>query len=216
MIEIIEPIAGQDRQILTAETAAECRDLVARITDDRPWAVDVETNAYGIFDPRFKIRLIQFGDMNSAYIFPLEARKGWPQARKLLSSLSFMLAHGGKYDFLTAEKVGLIADVNDVAGRYVDTMIMTHLLDPRGKEDGGLGQALKDVCVEYVDPDAKDSAVELKKHFKSLFGKSCTIERGFREVPLFDLTYLLYSGFDPILTALLFDVVEPLVKAQQS
>lgn len=210
-------LAGMVRSIQTAESAAECKQFLDSIMDDRekPWAVDIETNAYPIFHRDFKIRLVQFGDDYNAFIFPVEKRKGITQVKKLMADLPWVTAHGAKYDLIGLNRAGLIKNWSDLADRYIDTRILTHLVDPRGREDGGIGQALKDVCQTYVDPDAKDSADELKNHFKTLFGKKCTVAEGFRKVPLFDETYLKYSGQDPILTWLLLDSVAPLVFGQQ-
>lgn len=220
MIEQSVELAGMPRTILTAEKVAECKELHAAVmgaAQVEPIGLDIETNAHSMYGNRFAVRLVQFSTKETAWIFPVEKRNmGKSLIANILNSAPAILAHGSKYDLLGLEVGGFLNKVSNLEGRYVDTRILTHLLDPRGKEHGGVGQALKDVVNKYVDEDYKDSQKELHKHFKTLFGRDCTIAYGFRNVPLYDPVYLQYAGLDPIGTCLLFDVVGPMVAAQQS
>jgi len=215
MIEQSLHIAGLDRQILTAQTANDTKALGKLITPDRPWAFDVETNAYPIYHPSFRVRLIQLGDMETACVFPVEQRNlGIGVIRKAFKELPELLAHVAKYDMQSLAQHGAIAKLSDLETRFVDTRLLTHLLDPRGKKDGGIGHKLVEVAAHYVDESAADSDKELMKRFKELGHK--TKELGYRHIPLFDPIFTLYAGADVLLTALLYDVVMPLVAGQQS
>ena len=214
MIEQTLHVAGADRYILTAETPEEAHELSTYFSNRQPYAVDVETNAYNIFDPRFAIRLVQFSDRERAAIFPVEIGIGLAEVEFLLQWVAGLVAHNAKYDLLALEKVGLLDSVDSVSDKFIDTLILCHMLDPVGKDEGGTGLALVDNCARYVDEDTKDTDTELKKHFKSLGFK--TKEEGYRNVDLFDLIYLQYSGMDPVNTMLLLEVIAPLVIGQQS
>lgn len=212
MIQQEVMVCDYPRTIYTAESAAETREFYFLIGNDGPWAFDVETNAYPIHHPDFRIRLIQFGDCYNAYIFPVE-RLGAPMVRKLLKELTELVAHNAKYDILSLASQGYVPSAEALAEQYVDTRLLTHLIDPRGRQDGGIGQRLVDVCKHYLDDSSSDSDKELARHFKSLGFK--TKEEGYRRVTLFDPIYLEYSGLDVINTALLYDTVAALVREQQ-
>lgn len=217
MIEQTVQLAGMDRLIVTAEKANDVKTLHAMALDwSGPIGLDIETNARSMYGGRFKIRTVQFSDEHTAIVFPIEKVRANHKIANLLRELPMLLAHGAKYDVLGLQVAGILPSLSVVEDKLVDTRTLTHLLDPRGKEHGGTGQALKDVVNRYVDPDFKDSAKELHKHFKELFGSKCTIAEGFRRVPLFDPLYLQYAGLDPIGTVLLYDVVGPMVRAQLS
>lgn len=221
MIEQTVELGGLPRTIYTAERAQEPEDLAVGVKkmmeEGGPIAFDIETNARSMYGDRFKVRLVQFGNEHVAYNFPVEKKWGGRhKVARILREAPALIAHSGKYDVLGLQVAGFMKNIEMMEGRYVDTRVLAHMADPRRKDQGGTGHALKDLVNRYVDDEFKDSAKELHAHFKKLFGRDCTIAQGFRRIDLFDPFYLQYAGLDVIGTALLYDVIAPIVRSQQS
>src|SRR5262249_3719901 len=87
-----------------------------------------------------------------------------------------------------------------------DTKILSHLVDPRGKEEGGTGHSLADLAEHYLGESKLDTP--LKDRFKQL--KLTPYSTGYARIPWNDPVYVRYAGVDAILTARLYTVLEPL------
>lgn len=170
-------------------------------------AVDTETTGLDIFTDSHAVRLVQFGNERHAYL--LDAERWHGVLRESFNSLvardRIIVMHNATYDMLVLHLAGLF-DLN-CYNHVTDTAVLAHLVDPRAKEDGGIGHSLKGLAAVYVDEDAPDGQHALKALFKEHKWTWAT-------VPIDDPTYLLYSGIDVQLTLRLFRVMDALTASQ--
>lgn len=163
-------------------------------------AFDTETTGLQIFSPFFRVRLAQFGNTRESYVIPVE--KGSEYAfcvRRALELVPELICHNATFDLLVSDRhLGVPLEVT--YPKVSDTRISAHLYDPRARMEGGMGHSLEDVTRKLIDvgvaDEVKDSmrlmAIELKT----------TKQKVFETVSLDHPSYLLYSGMDPILTAI--------------
>src|SRR5690606_30821028 len=102
-----------------------------------------------------------------------------------ISPVDLVAAHGIGVKPLRAEQ-----NNND------DTKLIAHRIDPRSKQDGGIGFGLKDLSARYVDPSAPDTENGLIEEFRKI---KCTKDTGWAKIDINNPTYLLYAGLDVIL-----------------
>lgn len=192
---------------VTIHYAEEARDLEGfRAFLSRPrraLAVDTETTGLDIYTPGFRVRLAQFGDTDEAWVIDPERFPG--AVRGALASGVPIVAHNATFDLLVLDRFGF-ARAEDTLPRTTDTSILAHLLDPRGKEEGGTGRKLKDLATVYVAADAPDSDKELKTIFRANRWK---VDEGFARIPVDHEGFIRYAGLDTILTARLLEALGP-------
>ena len=171
-----------------------------------PIAVDTETTGLDIFSPGFKVRMVQFGDRDVAYV--LNAEEHFQAIKEALSKTDrkFVL-HNAPFDLLALDQAGL-ANLEILEGRVFDTRIMAHLLDPRSESEGGLGHSLKKLAKTWVDSTATDGQEELQAEFRKNGWKK---EEGWAKIDTRNPVYTHYAGMDVILTRRLFDELKPMV-----
>jgi DNA polymerase-1 len=92
--------------------------------------------------------------------------------------------------------------------RLRDTKILAHQIDPRGRDEGGIGQSLEELVKHYM-PEYEKLGDDLKDEFKRLkaigtIRKSATFADMWRELPIDNELYNIYAGTDAILAARLF------------
>lgn len=203
------PVAGAERRIYvpTHEDDLEGFEEFLR-RPRRALAVDTETTGLTIFTPGFRVRLVQFGDTEEAWV--LDAHRFADTIREALRRAPVLVAHNATFDVLALTRQGL-ADLEDLYPRTFDTRTLAHLLDPRLKQEGGVGLGLKDLSAAHVDPGAPDGDKALKAVFRE---NRWTKETGWARIPLDHPDYLRYAGLDVLLTARLFDVLGAEVKAR--
>ena len=177
-----------------------------RVTDTL--SIDTETTGLDIFSPAFNVRLVQFGDATHAWLFDVQRWK-W-DIQGICHDIAYdgkqVIMHNAPYDLLVLARTGL----SPLHGfdNLVDTRILAHLHDPRGREDGGIGHSLKNLSAHYVDEQAPDGQQDLKALFKDNGWDWST-------VPVKHPTMVLYSGIDVQLTTRLFNVLSQLTADQQ-
>lgn len=162
---------------------------------------DTETCGLDIYsgDSTF-CRLAQFGDETSSWVIPARyldvIQRGVLQAKHLVM-------HNAPHDVHTADRhLGL--PLEEVHTKTIDTMILSHIVDPRGKEDGGVGHGLKDLAAYYVDPDAPDG----EKALKAVFAENkWTGGAGWSEIAEDHEAFWLYAGIDTIITVRLYNAL---------
>ena len=161
-------------------------------------AVDTETTGLDFHD---EVRLVQFGTAREAWVFDPHQWEGLMQ--RLLfemvdSNGGMWVMHNAPFDALHLSKFANWSDAAEIMRNVTDTQILSHLVDPRERVDGGIGHGLKELCQHYVDADAPDGQTALKNRFKELGLKH---SEGFAKIPLQDETFIRYAGLDVILTA---------------
>ena len=177
-----------------------------------PIAVDTETTG---LDYNSKVRLIQFGNRQEAFVFdPIQFPDLVEELITLMVRGGMWLMHNAPFDCLHLSKFSNEYSIDDIMQNVTDTQILAHLIDSREKIDGGIGHGLKELCAAYVDANAPDGQQALKSRFKEMGFR--TMESGFLGIPLWDETYVMYAGLDVILTARLAPQLIAEVKSSYS
>jgi DNA polymerase-1 len=193
------------------DTFADFREWV--LGSRRPIAWDTETSGLYQYVPGFEVKLIQWGDTDTSYVFVW----GDPWFQRsidfILNETDYQLvAHNATYDALVLHSSGCVESPRAILERCHDTRILSHLADPRGSREGGTGHGLKALGAAYVDDTAPDSDEALKNVFKSQGWK---LKDGWSKIPSTHPTLVQYAGLDTILTARLYPKLVDLVKMRQ-
>lgn len=212
MREITAHVAGSPRPVWVAQNSEDTARMLQEIQAYQgPLAFDTETTDLAQYSAGFRVRLVQFGTKKEAWVFPVDAGIGLGEVREILRTRPVLVAHNVGFDLQALKVVGLIDDLGEVWGRCVDTMLLAHLVDPRGREDGGVGHALKPLCVEYFDLDASEDQKALLSYFREMKWSEA---EGWAQIDLWNPLYLRYSGEDTILAAWLYEALRPLIVAR--
>ncbi|MEO6089264.1 MAG: DNA polymerase [Umezawaea sp.] len=213
-------MAGDEVRVNVVESRDDLStfSLWLQHNEQRTIGFDTETTGLDMFSPSFRLRTAQFGHETEAFVIPVD-RLGVPSdqcgaAREVVSSalrhLPRLTVHNLTFDALVStQELDVVLD--DLWSRSTDTAILTHLLDPRGPEDGGTGLGLKGNSARYVDPDAPDTATGLYSAFREIGHTKAT---GWAAIPLDHPLYTLYAGLDVILGARLHAVLSAEVEAR--
>lgn len=190
--------------IETDDDVHEASSFVLQQREDHSLAIDTETTGLEIFSPTFRIRTLQLGDAYNAYVLPLRSSRDRRARRLLTESLhNGVTIHNAPYDLLAMDATGLFS-MDELHPHVHDTQLMAHLLDPRGKMDGGIGFGLKNLSAAWVDEHAPDTQNDLKDVFHA---HGYTLSNGWANIPIDNETYLLYAGLDCILLSRLYSIL---------
>lgn len=170
--------------------------------------LDTETTGLDMFSLGYKVRLVQFGNANEAWVlradlFSEEIR------RALLDTRNRFVVHNYAFDGLVLDH-HLGVKIEALAERVYDTRILAHLLDPRQRHEGGSGLKLKELSEIYVDPEAPDTEKGLYEVFRREY--KATKATGWALIDVDHPTYVLYAGLDVILATRLFYELAPMVR----
>lgn len=175
-------------------------------------AVDTETTGLKIFAPDFRLRLLIAGTPTEAFVLQLDGAPEWVYAEagnhlRYAARRRPIAFHNATYDRLVLDRAGVFALEDLDPEEWHDTRTMAHLLDPRARQEGGTGHALKDLADLWID---RNASAEGQKVLREVFkANGWTKETGWREIPLDHPDYVRYAGLDAILTARLYDILEP-------
>ncbi|AIG78422.1 DNA polymerase [Amycolatopsis japonica] len=203
-------VAGEQVTIRSVENELDLdqfRDFVRR--NLRGLAFDTETTGLNIYGRDFGLRLAQFGTPVEAFTVPVEFGGQFKEdVRRALLGLEKLYVQNGGFDLQVSErKLGIPMEV--LWRKTTDTKIPAHLVDPRGREEGGIGHKLEELTAHYIDrvvaDEVKGSMARLAKEMK------CKKDEVWRRVDIDNPTYQLYGGMDTILAARLAKKVLPLV-----
>lgn len=197
MIEITQSISGHTAVINVLENGDDLDVLDEWLSQHRgEWlAVDTETTGLDIFSDDFRVRTIQVGIGLEAWVIPVEKFEWERSDVEWLFQDFNLIFQNAQYDVLAVRKCyGIELDWD----RINDTKIMAHLVDPRSRKEGGPGHSLQELTDFYLD---KEVAKEVKGSMSRL-SKETGLKKGelFREIDLFNRTYLRYAGMDVVLT----------------
>jgi DNA polymerase I len=205
-----DPLRTLDAKVATDPVTVNVVEGADDLGSFRTWltlprtalGLDVETTGLNIYGGD-TLRLVQFGDADAAYILNPNVPAHAAAVAEAIATAPRLVLHNAPFDLLVLDHAGLLV-LEDVWPRVFDTRTMSHLLDPRGKHEGGTGHGLKALAEHHVGDGAADYEVALKAKFRKL---KLTVETGWAGVPLDDEDYLRYSGMDPILTVRLFNII---------
>lgn len=208
MITYTHPLAGDEVKINFIEHEADLDGFRAFLAQgDKVLGFDTETTGLDIFSPGYRVRLVQFGNREEAWV--LQADRFRSAIVAALRQPRLFTAHNGlPFDALVVDR-HLGVRLEDLGPRIFDTRILAHLLDPRQPHEGGAGLKLKPLSAIYIDPEAPDTQEGLTAEFRRL---GLTKEVGWAGIPIDNETYVRYAGLDPILARRLFDELGPLVR----
>lgn len=157
-------LSGVAHQVNVIETLTDMWDLrnVVEENLDIVWGLDVETTGLDVFDPSFKIRMVQVSDGEQAWLLKVEDQPWvWREAKSLLETPGLRFATHNKFDALAIFKeFGVV-----LGTRMVDTLILASLLYPAERDQ----RDLKHLTTELLDgPELKAAEERLHAAFKQL------------------------------------------------
>ncbi|AUG87166.1 DNA polymerase I [Streptomyces phage Attoomi] len=191
-------LAGDQTTIHALESAddAERAGRWLKEVQPRSLALDTETTGLDTFSRGHRLRTVQFGTGDTAWVVPFERGPVFQElARTVVTKCPELVIHNAAYDLLVLDRHG-VAPLEQVAPRVRDTKILAHLCDSRQDFEGGVGISLKPLSAWYVDPSAPDTQAGLTQVFRSY---GLTKATGWAGIPYEDETYQRYAGLDVLL-----------------
>ena len=192
--------------VQAVRTNADRRDFERWLVHPRrALAVDTETAGLRWHDP---VRLVQFGDCDGGWAIDPNEDLGLIEGA--LAKAPRLVVHSAQFDLPRLAR--LLGDwdpkalLDRLARKTLDTRLMAHVLDPRGREVGAVGHALKDLAAAHLDCSAADSQKILKDRFKQL-----RLKDGWAEIDVWDDAFWTYGVMDTVLTARLLEAMGPQV-----
>lgn len=202
-------VDGQEVLINVMEVDDDLDVFREFIRNNRVLAVDSETTGLDIYSDDFRCRVVQFGNRREAWVIPVERGLGFIEvARWALQMVGGMVIHNASYDLQVFDRC-LGVPMADLWPKVEDTRIYAHLVDPRGKSEGGVGHSLEDLTRHYIDADVADGVKTLMTDLAA--SMSTTKSKVWKLVEFSNPQYQLYAGMDTILTARLRSKLGPLV-----
>jgi DNA polymerase I-like protein with 3'-5' exonuclease and polymerase domains len=203
-------VAGEPVTINCVETEEDLdgfRDFIR--SNLRFLGLDSETTGLDIYSDTFRCRLVQFGTPVESWVVPVELGGRFADdVRRALRGVAGFVLHNASFDLQVFEQT-LGIPMEEMWPKVTDTKILSHLVDPRGKDEGGIGHSLEECTRHYIDADVADNVktlmADLAKTHKT------TKANVWKKVPLTDPSYQLYAGMDTILAARLLRKLLPLV-----
>lgn len=203
-------VAGEPVQINVVETEEDLdgfRDFIR--SNLRFLGLDSETTGLDIYGDGFRCRLVQFGTPTDSWVVPVELGARFQEdVRMALRGVQGFVLHNAAFDLQVFEQT-LGVPMDELWPRVYDTRILSHLVDPRAKDEGGIGHSLEELTRHYIDPDVADSVKTLMTDLAK--AHKTTKANVWKKVTLDDPLFQLYSGMDPILAARLLQRLIPLI-----
>ncbi|QJD52179.1 DNA polymerase I [Mycobacterium phage JF4] len=214
MIEHRHEVAGDEVVIRVVETEDDLEGFRDFIRAHLGFlGLDSETTGLDIYSDDFRCRTVQFGTPNEGWVVPVELGRPFEGAViEALESVNGFVLHNAAFDLQVFEKT-LGVPMETMWPKVKDTRILSHLVDPRGKDEGGIGHSLEETVRHYVDSEVADKVKTLMADLAAA-RKGVTKATIWKKVELFDPVYNLYAGMDPILAARLIQKLAPLVKVR--
>lgn len=175
-------------------------------------ALDLETTDLEIYSDDFRIRLIALATPTEAYVFPYEMfGAGLAHAfAKALRGKRLIMHNGINFDIPALVRIfpiGAGFTIERLSAQTRDTKLIAHQIDPRGRDEGGVGQSLEDLLAHYV-PECHKLKKELQDEYSRLRKSgalpkqaSARIADMYRWLPIDNELFLIYAGTDAIGTA---------------
>lgn len=213
MIEYNHLVSGEGVKINVVENEEDLegfRDFI-RANLNQPMGLDSETTGLDIYSDGFRVRLVQFGTSRESWVVPVELGPRFAEdVRLALRGVQRFILQNPGYDLQVFEQT-LGIPMEEMWPKVTDTKILAHLVDPRGKDEGGYGHTLEELTRAYLDPEIADSVKTLMADLAK--AHKTTKANVWKKVDLWDPHYLLYAGMDPILAVRLYDALSGLVPA---
>lgn len=169
------------------------------------WAADTETTGLNQYKSDFRVRIVQVGTLDKAWIL----RPEWHM--KDIAALTGQDGrptwwHNWVYDGLAMEQ-SLGLNFDDTFSGAQDTETAFRLIDPRPIMKGGSGHKLEQLGTEYIYPGSKkDARGMILEEGKRLFGREFNKDNMWSMIPVDNPAYNLYAGQDIFLTSRLAEL----------
>lgn len=214
MIEYTHTLKGRERTIRYAEDDHDLATFRAWLEEPRrALAFDTETTGLDWASPTFRLRLAQFGDLDTAWVIPVELGVRFEDAaRYALKVAPALVCHNATFDLLIADRYLRGCPLERTMPKTTDTYVLAHLLDPRARQEGGTGHGLKALSEAFVDASAPDTTGGLTEVFRREY--KATKATGWALIDRTHPTYVRYAGLDVLLTAELLEVLGPACLAE--
>lgn len=202
--------------IRVPETAEDLTVMWEWIERQHTLALDLETTDLEIYSDDFRIRLIALATPTEAYVFQAEGASatGWYDTLARLQDKRLIMHNGINFDIPALARKFPAWSIEQWAARTRDTKLMAHQLDPRGSDEGGVGQTLEKLLEHYV-PSCHKLKKELVDEYtrlrrEKLLPKGATAKTSdmYRWMPIDNELFLIYAGTDAIGTARLFKILQ--------
>lgn len=215
MKQFTHPVAGQQVTINVVESEDDLEGFRNFIRANLGLlGCDSETTGLDIFSDSFRCRLVQFGTTTESWVVPVEYGGAFVDAVvRSLRGVQRLIFQNAAFDLQVFDRCFGVK-MEELWPKVSDTKILAHLVDPRGKDEGGTGHSLEDLTRKYIDTEVADS---VKTLMRTLAADTKTkVADVWKSVSLDNPQYLLYAGMDPILAARLLGKLKPLVPGASS
>ena len=193
-------VAGQPVTINVVEREDDLDGFVTFVKNNQAsLAVDSETTGLNIYGEGFRCRVVQFGNKMESWVIPVERGEVFQQ--HVTSALKFikkLVIQNASYDLQVFDRC-LGVPMELLWPKVTDTKILAHLVDPRGRSEGGVGHSLEELTRKYIDADIADNVKTLMKSLA--VSEKTSIKTIWEVVEYENPVYQLYAGMDTILTA---------------
>lgn len=205
-------VAGEPVTINVVETAEDLYGFIEFINRNLAWlAVDSETTGLDIYSDGFRCRVVQFGNTTESWVIPVERGDVFRYAVQDGLRVNRLIFQNASYDLQVFDRCFGIK-MESLWPKVIDTKILAHLVDPRGKDEGGTGHSLEDLTRYYLDAEVADS---VKGSMKLMAASEDTpMKDVWANVSFDNPTYQLYAGMDTILAARLAQKLKPMVPTE--
>jgi DNA polymerase-1 len=209
MIELTFPLQGEAVPVHVPESGADLdafRDWFEDANRRGPIGFDTETTGLDIYAPGYRVRTAQFGDRTQGWVLRVDNDpRMMRHAIRALKEANKLIIHNAPFDWLVCDEHMPGITLEMLAPKTIDSRLLAALVDPRGRDEGGLGTALKPNSAHYLDPHAPDTQEGLYAVFHRYKANKHT---GWK-VPeiIHDPTFLSYGGGDVILVSRLAPIL---------
>lgn len=212
MKRYVHQVAGEEVVINRVESTGDLENFRQFVRANlKGLACDSEGTGLDIYSPDFRLRLVQFGTPTESYVIPVEHGGQFVKDTcRALRGVQRLVFQNGMFDLQVFDK-HLGVKMEELWSKVLDTKILAHLVDPRGREEGGIGHGLEALTRHYIDAEIAENVKGLMaviaKEYKTTKNKVWSV------VDLDHDEYNVYAGMDTILAARLSKKLYPLVPA---
>lgn len=213
MIHLEDEICGEPINFYVAETPRDAKRIYDASLDRRVWALDTESTGLNCYSPSWELRTFQFGNSRASFVLPARFRN---TIRRIITRKGVdWIGHNGAHDIRCIDTFLNCETGVRVSG---ETYIPGHHRDSRNRSEGGVGHALKELAIAFVDRAAGKWEQALKDKFKTILipipgevyksgarkgtqkFRKAKLAEGWGLIDPMDPTYLAYAASDTVLT----------------